>query len=66
MITIAPERYAQAAFDHAKTALDMLNQRMADDSLDGDGLAARSHLIEAMAALNAVLAKDAGQQGLEL
>ena len=56
----------QAAYDHAQAAFDMLNQKMGVDSLDGDGLAARSHLIEAMAALNAVLAKEAGQKEMGL
>ena len=56
----------QAAYDYAKTALDMLNQRLAEDALDADGLAARSHLIEAMAALNVSLAREAGQRGWEL
>ena len=57
---------AQHAYDHAKTALDMLNQRLAKEAMDADELAARSHLIEAVAALDVVLAKEAGQQGLEL
>ena len=51
----------QAAYDHAKTAYDMLDQRANDDGLDANGLAARSHLIEALDALNLVLALGAGQ-----
>ena len=56
----------QAAYDHVKTAADMLEHRLNDGAIDADGLAARSHLIEAMHALDTVLAREAGQRGLEL
>ena len=58
----------QAAYDHARTSLDMVNQRLEDDTvgLDAEGLAARTHLIEAVAALNASLAQEAGQTGMDL
>ena len=56
----------QAAYDHARTALDMLDQRLEDAAvgLDADGMAARTHLIEAVDALNLSLARKAGQGDL--
>lgn len=56
----------QAAFDHAVTAAQMLDQILADKGLDAEGLAARSHLIEATAALDRSLAREVGQREMGL
>lgn len=49
----------QAAHDHAKTALDMLNRRLDADGLDDDELSAQVHLFECVKRLDTSLAREA-------
>lgn len=55
----------QAAYDHAWTAMFMLIRHMNDNGLDADALAARSHLIEVLAGLNASLTREDGQRWMD-
>ena len=67
MITIAPGRGVQAAYDHAKTAAEFLDQ------IEGEGIQSkarigRSHnlLVDVLSLLEDELAAQSGQKGLDL